>query len=99
MAVYRGPYVSLDLTKEGVWLDMERDDLGNTRYWMTIEGEEIELTERQHQVLIEQRAEARKNAMQEAEERIIKLLEGYSDGELLVIPTGEISALIKGEQK
>ena len=32
-------------------------------------------------------------------ERIIKLLEDYSDGELLVIPTGQISALIKGEQK
>jgi hypothetical protein len=32
-------------------------------------------------------------------ERIIKLLEDYSDGELLVIPTDEISALIKGEQK
>lgn len=32
-------------------------------------------------------------------ERIIKLLEDYSDGELLVIPTGAISALIKGEQK
>lgn len=30
-------------------------------------------------------------------ERIIKLLEGYSDGELLVIPTGQISKLIKGE--
>ena len=32
-------------------------------------------------------------------ERIIKLLEDYSDGELLVVPTGEISALTKGEQK
>lgn len=31
--------------------------------------------------------------------RIIKLLEDYSDGELLAIPTGAISALIKGEQK
>lgn len=32
-------------------------------------------------------------------ERIIKSLEDYSDGELLVIPTGEISALIKGQRK
>ena len=43
------------------------------------------------------------NAFQQGQkkerERIIKLLEDYSDGELLVIPTGEISALIKGEQK
>lgn len=31
-------------------------------------------------------------------DRIVKLLEGYSDGELLVIPIGQISELVKGEQ-
>ena len=30
-------------------------------------------------------------------ERIIELLKDYSDGELLVIPTGQIQALIKNE--
>ena len=40
-----------------------------------------------------------REGMELEQERIIKLLEDYSDGELLVMPTGEISALIKGEQK
>jgi hypothetical protein len=32
-------------------------------------------------------------------ERIIKLLEDYSDGEMLVLVFSEIAALIKGENK
>ena len=39
----------------------------------------------------------RRQGAEAERERIIKLLEGYSDGKLLVIPTRQISRLIKGE--
>ena len=68
-------YISIDFSKQGVWLDMAIDDLGSSRYWMTIEGEEVELTEKQYRVLMEQRVEAYKASTEAEQERIIKLLE------------------------
>lgn len=89
-------YISLDLSKQGVWLDMAIDDLGGSRYWMTIDGEEIELTEKQYRILMEQRVEAHKASTEAEQERIIKLIEDnmdHWDGWL------DVKALIKGEQE
>ena len=67
-------YISIDFSKQGVWLDMAIDDLGSSRYWMTIEGEEVELTEKQYRVLMEQRVEAHKASTKAERERILDLL-------------------------
>ena len=74
MSNYGTDYSSLDFSKQGVWLDMQLDDYGSSRYWMTIDSEEIELTEKQYRVLMEKRVEAYKDARQSERERIIKLI-------------------------
>jgi hypothetical protein len=68
------PYAPIDLAK-GVYYNVERDDFDNYRHWMTIEGEEIELTQNQYNVLMRQREEFRKSIVEDTEERIIKLIE------------------------
>lgn len=72
-------YISIDFSKQGVWLDMAVDDFGSRRYWMTIEGREINLLEKEYRVLIEQRVEAHKASTEAEQERIIKLLEDRLD--------------------
>ena len=74
MSTYKENFLSLDLSKQGVWLDMQLDDYGSSRYWMTIDGEEIELTEKQYRVLVEQRVEAHKASKEAERERIIQLI-------------------------
>ena len=73
MSVYES-YTPIDLAK-GVYYNVESDDFGNYRHWMTIEGEEVELTQNQYNVLMRQREEFRKSIVEDTEERIIKLLE------------------------
>lgn len=89
-------YISLDFSKQGVWLDMAIDDFGNPRHWMTIDGEEIELTKKQYRVLMEQRIEAHKASTEAEQERIMKLLE---DNWVEPMDWLSVKALIKGEQK
>lgn len=76
MRIHTDSYTPIDKT-EGLWLDIERDDLGSTRHWMTIEGEEIELTEKQFYAFMKHREEARKASIEAERERIITLLSGY----------------------
>ncbi len=95
MRIHTDSYTPIDKT-EGLWLDIERDDLGSTRHWVTIEGEEIELTEKQFYAFMKHREEARKASIKAERERIIKLLERDLD----VLPEfARAIELIKGEQK
>lgn len=113
MKIYTDSYIPVDTT-EGLWLDIERDELGSTRCWMTIEGEEIELTEKQFYAFIKHREEARKASIETERERIIKLLEPLAKHDELCYDNGKLSCyfedcqassyqyaieLIKGEQK
>jgi hypothetical protein len=59
--------------RTGVHLNAERTELGATKYWMTIEGEDKGLSARQYETMMNLLYDAR---MAERE-RIIKLLEPY----------------------
>jgi len=74
MSIYRGPFTSLDLN-QGVWLDVERDDFGNAKCWMTVDGEEIELTENQYDALMKGRAEAYRAVADAERERFVRIIE------------------------
>jgi hypothetical protein len=104
MSIYRGPFTSLDLN-QGVWLDVERDDFGNAKCWMTVDGEEIGITENQYDTLIKGRAEAYRAVAEVERERIIKLIKAYEKDFPLpeswdnIIGIDEVIDLIKGEQE
>ena len=80
MSAYK-TYTPIDFSK-GVYYNVERDDFDNYRswrHWMTIEGEEVDLTENQYNVLMRQREEFHRVATQAERERILQGIQKLED--------------------